>query len=254
MLIPKAAPSRAERETTLISVIIPAVNESASLPEVVGALRASHALAEVMVVDARSADDTAAVARAAGATIIACSRQQRAHQLNLGARHACGETLLFLHADTLVPEGALDQIEQALRVRSIVGGAFTRRYASPSPLLRATCRLAHLRNCTVGWHLGDQAMFVRSSAFFQLGGFREVDRFEDLDFSRRLKRFGHIVTLSPAVISSARRFAEAGAARRTLRDLGLTARYLTFGLEAAQPGRAAPLASLYEAGKSIGHL
>ncbi len=78
-------------------------------------------------------------------------------------------------------------------------------------------------------------MFVRRLAFFQLGGFREVDRFEDLDFSRRLKQHGRIVTLSPCVLSSARRF-EKGAARITLHDLHLTAGYLLHGLR-PQPGR-----------------
>jgi len=248
------ASPRRSLETTLISVIIPAVNEAASLGEVIAGIRASRAAVELIVVDAGSSDDTVAVARAAGAAVIAGPRQQRAHQLNLGAKHASGDALLFLHADTLLPEGALDGLEQALRDRRVVGGAFVRRYASPSLLLRATCRLAHLRNRTIGWHLGDQAMFVRKSTFFQLGGFREVDSFEDLDFSRRLGRFGRLVTLSPAVTSSARRFTETGAARRTWRDLALTARYLIQGLEAVQTGAVAKIAHMYEVRESVGHL
>jgi len=111
-----------------------------------------------------------------------------------------------------------------------------------------------LRNRTVGWHLGDQAMFVRKSAFFQLGGFREVDSFEDLDFSRRLGRFGRLVTLSPAVTSSARRFTEAGTARRTWCDLALTARYLIGGLDAVQTGAVAKTAHMYEVRESVRHL
>jgi len=238
----------------LISVIIPAVNEAASLGEVIAGIRASRAAVEVIVVDAVSSDDTVAVARTAGAAVVAGPRQQRAHQLNLGAKHANGDVLLFLHADTLLPEGALDGLEQALRDRRVVGGAFVRRYASPSLLLRATCRLAHLRNRTIGWHLGDQAMFVRRPTFFQLGGFREVDSFEDLDFSRRLGRFGRLVTLSPAVTSSARRFTEAGTARRTWRDLALTARYLMGGLDAVQADVVAKTAHMYEVREGVRHI
>ncbi len=249
----RASPRRS-LETTLISVIIPAVNEATSLGEVIAGIRASRAAVELIVVDAGSSDDTVAVARAAGAAVIAGPRQQRAHQLNLGAKHASGDALLFLHADTLLPEGALDGLEQALQDRRVVGGAFARRYASPSLLLRATCGLAHLRNRTIGWHLGDQAMFVRTSVFFQIGGFREVDSFEDLDFSRRLGRFGRLVTLSPAVTSSARRFTEAGTARRTWHDLALTARYLMGGLDAVQTDAVAEAADIYEVRESVRHL
>ena len=111
----------------------------------------------------------------------------------------------------------------------VVGGAFVRHYASPSKFLRATCLLARCRNHLIGWHLGDQAMFVRRSIFFQLGGFREVDQFEDLDFSRRLTSLGRIVTLHPGVTSSSRRF-EQGAVARTMRDFCLTIGYLLRGL------------------------
>ena len=241
-------------ESALISIIIPTFNEGDRLGATVESVRAQTVPFEIIVVDAGSSDDTVAVARAAGAVVIAGPRQQRAHQLNLGAKHATSNALLFLHADTLLPEGALDGLAQALRDRRVMGGAFVRRYASRSVLLRATCRLAHLRNRAIGWHLGDQAMFVRKSTFFQLGGFREVDSFEDLDFSRRLGRFGRLVTLSPAVTSSARRFTEAGTARRTWFDLALTARYLMGGLDAVQTGAVAKTAHMYEVREGVRHL
>lgn len=221
----------------LISVIIPALNEAETLRATMNSIRAGAFPAEIILVDAGSTDDTVALAEAGGARILSSSRRQRSHQMNLGARAARTATLLFLHADTLLPPEALPFIKRALRNNRVAGGAFTRRYNSPSTLLRATCALAHFRNRLIGWHLGDQAMFVRRLAFFQLGGFRDVDRFEDLDFSRRLKQYGRIVTLSPSVVSSARRF-ERGAARTTLQDLRLTADYLLHGL-ASQPDRAA---------------
>ena len=78
----------------------------------------------------------------------------------------------------------------------------------------------------IGWHLGDQAMFVKRSCFETLGGFRLLDRFEDLDFSRRLGKLTRIVTLRPPVISSARRFEKEGPAKRTVKDFLLTIAYL----------------------------
>lgn len=224
-------PARGE---PLVSVIVPVFNEVKTLEATIAAIRSETVPLEIIVVDAESSDESAEVARTAGARIVRSHFRQRAHQLNLGAQQARAEMIVFLHADTILPPTAIDRMVNVLRVPTIVGGAFRRRYASPSKWLRITCLLALCRNLLIGWHLGDQAMFVRRSAFFQLGGFREVDQFEDLDFSRRLKRFGRIVTLTPCVTSSARRFA-AGAARTTLRDLGLTIRYLVKGLPQARP-------------------
>lgn len=231
--------SRIEGSSPLVvSVIIPALNESATLGQVIAAIRSEEVGFETMVVDAQSSDASAAIARAAGARVISCKTRQRAHQLNLGAGQARGEILLFLHADTFLPARALDEIVSALRTPSVAGGGFARRYASPSWLLRMTCFLTRCRNRTIGWHLGDQAIFVRRQAFEELGGFREVERFEDLDFSRRMKRRGHIVTLLPGVTSSPRRFLRAGPARTTLRDLLLTLRYLIHGLPVVEESKA----------------
>jgi rSAM/selenodomain-associated transferase 2 len=218
----------------LVSVIIPVFNEAKTLETTIGAIHSGTVPIEVIVVDAESSDESALVAKKAGARVVRSHFRQRAHQLNLGAQHARGEIIIFLHADTILPPTAIDRMVSVMRAPEIAGGAFQRRYASPSRLLRIICLLALCRNFLIGWHLGDQAMFVRRSVFFQLGGFREVDQFEDLDFSRRLKRFGRIVTLTPCVTSSARRF-DGGAARTTLRDFALTIRYLVKGLPQARP-------------------
>ena len=237
-----------------VSVIVPTVNEAPSLASVLAALR-THAVAfELIIVDAGSADETTAMAEAAGAMVVASARRQRAFQLNLGAQQARGEILLFLHADTQLPPRALDLIIGALRDPGVVGGAFARRYASLSIVLRATCLLARFRNRMIGWHLGDQAMFVRRSVFFQLGGFRDVERFEDLDLSRRMKSLGRVTTLEPGVISSARRFAQSGPARTTLRDFASTIHYLVRGLPDRNSGGPAQSPAIYGVTKSIGRL
>lgn len=235
----------------LISVIIPALDEAAALGQTIASIRSETVSFEIIVVDAQSFDATTAVATAAGTRVISCARRQRAHQLNLGARHARGSILLFVHADTLLPPCALDRMAEAMRDPGVAGGAFTRRYASRSMLLRATCFLAHCRNRVIGWHLGDQAMFTRRAAFFHFGGFRDVDRFEDLDFSRRLRRFGRTVTLRPGVVSSSRRFARSGPAATTFRDLMLTIRYLMRGLPEQRPARAGAAMPAYGPAENI---
>lgn len=207
-----------------ISVVIPTENEAAALPACLA--RIAGAPNEIIVVDAQSDDGTPAVAESAGARVLVSTERHRARQMNLGASKASGRILAFLHADTLLPVGALEKIIAAIDRRGAVGGAFSRRYRSRSFVLAVTSRLASLRNRIVGWHLGDQAIFVRRDAFEKLGGFRDVPIFEDLDFSRRLRGLGRTVTLSPPVYSSARRFAERGPWRTTLDDLALTRRYL----------------------------
>ena len=208
----------------MISVVIPAFDEAAALPATLSSLRV-QAAHDVIVVDAGSTDSTASLAHDAGARVISSARRQRAAQMNLGASVGHGDALLFLHADTRLPPGALRAMEAAFQHAEVAGGGFARRYNSPSLILRATCALAEARTQLCGWFLGDQAIFVRRTVFTALGGFSEWDVFEDLDFSRRLARAGRVVTLRPPVVSSARRF-NACAARTTWRDFALTVRFL----------------------------
>lgn len=202
------------------------------------------ALLEIIVADGGSTDGTRGIAARAGAKVILSPRAQRAAQMNLGAQAAAGDVLLFLHADTQLPRGGIAQIAAALRDEQAGGGAFARRYASDSILLRFTCKLAEWRGAVFGWHLGDQAMFVRRTLFERLGGFAGLDVFEDLDFSRRLRRVSRTVTLRPPVVSHARRFEALGPAATTWRDLLLTLRYM-------RRGPAHPAASLSSAPMTV---
>lgn len=210
----------------MISVVIPALNEEASIAECIRSVQENELPCELWVVDGGSTDSTRSIAAASGATVIEAPIRQRAAQLNIGASQATGDVLLFLHADTILPRSAFGCIRFALQHPYTGGGGFTRRFDSSSPVLRVTCWMAEMRNRAVGWHLGDQAMFVRRDLFEQLGGFREMDRFEDLDFSRRLGRLTHLATIRPPVVTSARRFAKDGPLKRTVKDLLLTLSYL----------------------------
>ena len=212
--------------TAFISVIIPALNEAEVIRPTLRSVNCPSIKHEVIVADGGSADGTVTIAEAAGARIVHSQCAQRAAQMNLGAGAARGEVLLFLHADTRLGEGALRAIDDALRDPFLVGGAFARRYDSPSLFLRATCWLAEVRSRLCGWHLGDQAIFARADTFQRCGRFAEMDQFEDLTFSRALARCGRVVTLRPPVLSAARRFAQDGPLLRTTKDVLLTCRYL----------------------------
>jgi rSAM/selenodomain-associated transferase 2 len=225
----------------MISVIIPTYEEAVALRATLDSVAENRTNKEVIVVDAGSVDSTSELAHGNASLVLFSPRRQRAYQMNLGAQHARGAILLFLHADTVLPASALDQIELSLTKDGIVGGGFSRRYDSNSRFLKATCVLASLRTRWTGWFLGDQAIFVRRAVFAKLGGYRELDLFEDLDFSRRMTRMGQVVTLSPSVISSSRRFQRRGAVRTTVSDLWLTARYLM----GADPGTLAKWTRLH---------
>jgi rSAM/selenodomain-associated transferase 2 len=208
-----------------ISVVIPVANEAAALPDCLA--RIGRRSSEILVVDAVSDDQSAAFARAAGCHVVPAPQRHRARQMNLGAAQARGRILLFLHADTWLPPDALAKIIDAIDRRRALGGGFARRYRSRSLTLAMTSRLAGLRNRLWGWHLGDQAIFVRRDIFDRLHGYRDIPIFEDLDFSRRLRALGKTITLTPPAHSSARRFAEKGPLRTTWDDLRLTRRYLS---------------------------
>ena len=211
----------------MISVIIPTYNEAAYLASTLDSIADSNTNKEVIVVDAGSVDGTSDLARAKAARVLPSQRRHRACQMNLGASHAFGAVLLFLHADTVLPTAALDDIASTLSKNEIVGGGFARRYNTNSWFLRTTCLLADLRTRWTGWFLGDQAIFVRTETFEKLAGFRDLELFEDLDFSMRMAKAGRVTTLGSPVITSSRRFQRSGELATTLSDFWLTCRYLT---------------------------
>ena len=188
----------------MISIIIPTLNEEKLLPKTFRTVSCQTIEHEIILVDGGSTDETIKIAKEFGCKILQSEKANRAFQMNLGAKAATGETLLFLHADTLLPENALKSIED--RDPKYIGGAFRRRFDSSSLLLLATCKLADSRGALFGWFLGDSAIFVNRNVFQKIGGYRNLSLLEDLDLAVRMKQNGPVVLLNPVVISSARRF------------------------------------------------
>lgn len=171
---------------------------------------------EVVVSDGGSSDRTVEIARAAGARVVAGGRG-RGVQLNRGAAAASGDVLVFLHADTRLPEGAVTAVREAVG-RGVVGGGFLVRFDDPRWLMRLGSWLANLRTRMTRVPLGDQAQFATRAAFERLGGFAEWPVLEDLDFMRRLKRAGRIAIVGAPVVTAARRFNAGGPLRTVARN------------------------------------
>ncbi|MDA0305112.1 MAG: TIGR04283 family arsenosugar biosynthesis glycosyltransferase [Proteobacteria bacterium] len=190
----------------MISVIIPCLNEEANLPGLLGSLMAEGADHEVIVVDGMSLDGTVAVARGAGAKVIV-SEPGRGRQLFEGAVLAQGDVLLFLHADSIFPEGGLEAIDKALRDNpGAPGGNFRLLFDGDDGFSRwLEGFYAWLRS--KGIYYGDSGIFVRSHVYERLGGIRPMALMEDYDFVCRLEGAGRTCLIeTPALITSSRRF------------------------------------------------
>jgi len=185
----------------MVTVVIPALNEEGRVAAAVRSAFEAGA-AEVIVVDGGSSDATLARARDAGARVLAGERM-RAKQLNLGAREAAGEMILFLHADTILPRGAAE----AVAASGAEFGGFRLAFAERSLRLRWVAFAINLRTRITRQPWGDQAQFVRRSSF---SGFREIPIMEDYELARRMKR-GTVLPLT--VVTSGRRFLEKGLLR-----------------------------------------
>ncbi|TVR52110.1 MAG: glycosyltransferase [Puniceicoccaceae bacterium] len=218
-----------------LSLIMPVLDDEAALRERLPELAALAPEMDLIVVDGGSRDASAAVAAGAGLRLLHSHAPGRARQMNFGAAAATGDILLFLHADTLLPAAAPAAIRNAI-ADGCVGGAFARRFDSPSRLLRLTCRLADARGRLFGWFLGDQAIFALRKVFLDTGGYPDWPWFEDLEFSRRLARAGRTRLLTPPVVTSARRFHRRGPLRQSLRDFRLTLQFLARGKPPPHPG------------------
>jgi len=206
-----------------ISVVIPTSNEVAGIGASLDSIIKQQGEFEIIVVDGCSADGTADVARRY-ARIIKSEQRGRAIQMNAGARLACGEVLVFLHADSHLPQNALSMLRNALIDPWIIGGTFTLRFDSPKYLLRLIAFFTRFRFRF--FHYGDQGIFVRRAIFEELGGFKQIPIMEDIDFLQRLRRRGQVTLIKQPVTTSARRFLRHGIIRQQLLDVILVILYL----------------------------
>ena len=168
---------------------------------------------EVILIDGGSDDATAQVVARFPRVRFFRSARGRARQMNAGAREAHGDTLLFLHADTRLPSGALETIVSALRDSRVIGGRFDVRFDSSRPVFRMIAFFMNVRSRFSGISTGDQAIFVRRDVFEAVGGYPDIPLMEDIELSRRLKRRGRLVALSLRVVTSARKWERDGALR-----------------------------------------
>jgi rSAM/selenodomain-associated transferase 2 len=217
-----------------LSIVVPTLEEAAGIAALLEALqparREGH---EIIVADGGSRDATRAIAAPLADRVIEAPRG-RASQMNAGAEAATGDALLFLHADTMLPEGGIDAVSNALAAGAR-WGRFDVAIAGAHPMLPVIAAMMNLRSRLTGIATGDQALFVRRDAFLAAGGFPPIALMEDIALSRLLNRQGRPACLRLRVTTSGRRWERHGVWRTILLMWRLRLAYFL----GADPGRLA---------------
>lgn len=200
-----------------VSVIIPALNERGGLPDTVARVQACLPEAQIVVADSGSTDGMREWILERPTLLLTDAPRGRGPQMNAGAAAADRDVLLFLHADCLLPAEAGAQLAAVLSDPATVGGAFRVRFPEASaPSLHRLARLINFRSRLVSEATGDQAIFMRRTAFEAAGGFPEWPLFEDMALVTKLKRQGRFRVLPAAVTISPRRWEAHGVWRASL--------------------------------------
>lgn len=200
----------ASAATPWLSVIVPALNESEQIHQTLGGLQALREQGvEIIVVDGGSRDDTAEIARPFADQVLSSDRG-RARQLNAGAAHARGRVLLFLHADTRLPDAAVAAIRAATDADALVWGRFDVRITGQALMLPVIAWFINQRSRLSGIATGDQALFFTRELFYRLGRFPQQPLMEDVEISRRAKALCPPQCLRLRVSTSGRRWERYG--------------------------------------------
>jgi rSAM/selenodomain-associated transferase 2 len=233
-----------------ISIIIPVLNESSGIKNTIehlrGLITATGLSAEIIVVDGDPEGKTIAAIKN-DKVITAVGKTGRASQMNKGAQLASGEILLFLHADTRLPDNSLILIDAACGNPVRGAGAFDLAIASKRRVFRLIETMANLRSHLTKIPYGDQALFFATGYFKEIGGFADVPIMEDVEIMRRIKkRRDKIIFLNQTVRTSPRRWEKEGVWTCTLRNWSIVSLYIA----GVAPQRLVKFYRIYEAGKT----
>jgi len=194
----------------MISIVMPVLNEAFGIGAALERLQPLRAQGhEVVVVDGGSTDGTLDLVRGLADRVIS-TLPGRAVQMNAAAPYARGAILLFLHADTRLPDAASEQIEAAYRRMPRLWGRFDVRIEGRHPMLAVVARMMNLRSRLSAVCTGDQCIFVSRELFLHVGGYPDIALMEDIALSKRLRRCERMIALPGPVVTSGRRWEKNG--------------------------------------------
>ncbi len=204
-----------------LSIVIPALNEERCIGRALASVAGLGA--EIIVADGGSRDMTCDIAARHGARLVAAP-QGRGHQLCAGADAATGESLLFLHADSFLGDGAEHALRLALADPGFQIGTFRLRFAEAHPLYSFYCWFT--RFDSIWSSFGDQGIIVRRTLYDRIGGFPLWPLLEDVEFLRGARRLARVRSLAGEIVTSARRFQQIGMLRQQIRNAGIILKFL----------------------------
>jgi rSAM/selenodomain-associated transferase 2 len=210
------------------SFIIPVYREKEIINSTIDHLMLLQKIANAEIIVADGDYEGSTLQKISNTTVrkILCPKG-RARQMNCGAAEALGDILIFLHADTCLPENALKKIAEILKDKKIIGGAFDLGIDSKRFYFRIIEKIASIRSRLTRIPYGDQAIFIRRDYFQFLGGFKDIPIMEDVELMGRIKkRQGKINILKDKVKTSPRRWETEGVVFCTLRNWFLITLYL----------------------------
>ncbi|WKJ90283.1 TIGR04283 family arsenosugar biosynthesis glycosyltransferase [Methylomonas montana] len=214
-----------------LSIIIPVVNEAEQLAGKLQVLQPLRPHCELLLVDGGSDDDSPSIANPLVDKVFHSSRG-RARQMNAGAARAAAEVFLFLHADTRLPDNAIELILKAIDAGGM-WGRFDVQFDSPQAIFKLIAFMMNWRSRLTGIATGDQALFITRGAFQAAGGFPEIALMEDIAISAALKKLGKPCCPKAKVTTSARRWQQHGVLKTILLMWDLRLRYF-FGADPNQ--------------------
>ncbi len=219
-----------------VAVVVPTLDEERALPGFLAELLARPGRFRVVVADGGSDDGTQSVAGAFPRVEAIRAPRGRGVQMNAGARAAgAAEILLFLHADSRLPEDAFATIHRVLADPMVAAGSFCLAFDRDDPWLRLYSRASRINHPLFTY--GDQGLFLRREVFERVGGFPEIPLMEDVAIQRRLRKQGRFVKVRQPVVTSARRFLNRGVLRQQAVNAALVSLYY-LGVPAAHLARA----------------
>lgn len=194
----------------MISIIIPVLNESLFFTRqqlyLEALLKQGH---EIIVVDGGSTDDSILAAEKLGCKCIH-TKASRGYQLHAGASISTSDTLVFLHADTILPLVVTNTINTALNNHNASWGRFNVTFTNKKFIFNVIAWFMNKRSCITGIVTGDQTLFVKRKTYFDCGGFADIPIMEDIEFSKRLKIHSLPICLNETVITSSRKWEQQG--------------------------------------------
>ena len=209
-----------------ISIIIPTNNESQNLPLLLSDLSIINKEAEVIVVDSNSKDKTEEIAKIYSAKIYKSKIKSRGLQLNIGAKKAKGEWLIFIHADSRLDKNFSRVIKRVLIGDKEFIYFFKFKINDKKIIYRLLEILVNLRSCIFKEPYGDQGLIIHRKAYFKNNGYRKIPLMEDVDFIKRLNNKKRLRMLNVPIYTSSRKWGKNGILLQTFKNWKLRKRWI----------------------------